>query len=128
MSEQQELKEFRQGDTVNLTVELRDENGISDALAAAFLLVDGNPDESDPRHRIELAGWPKGNPTRAELVLSAKLEQEPPGEYACYAVVGVNTHQAASRHEVDPPMRFRIVEHPDDIRQGPEVLAVGEFW
>jgi hypothetical protein len=126
-----EIKEYRQGDTVRLTVELRDENGVYAGHAAAFLLVDGEPDE-DPaylEHRLELSGWPEGSsPTQAEFVLTEEVRQQSPGVYVCYAVVAENQYEAYSRHDLVPPRRFRIVEHPDDVREGPEVLSVGEFW
>ncbi len=60
--------------------------------------------------------------------LEAEVEQQPPGVYVYYAVVGENANHALTRHELEPPLRFRIVEHPDDVREGPEVLSVGEFW
>lgn len=69
MSEEQELKEYRQGETVRLTVEMWDTNGVHYALAAAFLLLDGGHDEKRPAHRLELTGWPEEEPTQAEIIL-----------------------------------------------------------
>jgi hypothetical protein len=128
VSEEQELKEYRQGDIVSLMVELRDDTGVYFAMAVAFLLVDGEPDEDEPRHSVELTGSPDGTPTQAEVILRGELQQEPPGVYACYAVVAENVYHALTRYELDPPRPFRIVEHPDDVREGPEVLSVGTFW
>lgn len=123
----EQLKEYRQGDIVHLTVEMRDRNGVYTGFARAVL---ENSDYDDPDRALDLSGWPEGEeyPEQAEVVLSAEVEQQPPGVYECYAIVGENPYHALSRHELDPPLRFRIVEHPDDVREGPEVLSVGEFW
>ena len=56
------------------------------------------------------------------------MNQELPGVYECYAVAAGNARGAESDHKLAPPLRFRIVEHPDDVRDGPEVLSVGAFW
>jgi hypothetical protein len=135
VSEQQEdLKDYRQGDTVRLTVEMRDSNGVRSAFARTFL--EGRRDD-DPEQVLDLSGWAEGEPghgwgegepVQAEVVLSGTVEQQRPGVYACFAIVPQNAYGAMSRHELDPPLRFRIVEHPDDVRQGPEVLSVGTFW
>lgn len=125
---EQEVREYRQGDIIRLPVELQDPNGIRSAAVQAFLEGEHGDDEGVPE--IELFGWPEGEggPERAEFVLEAEVKQEPPGVYRCAVLVANNTYQAFSRHEIDPPMRFRIVERPDDVREGPEVLSVGEFF
>ncbi len=131
MSEQELLPEYKQGDTVRLTVELRDKHGVREVSTTAFL--EGSGDHSDPlrmapKHTLSMVGWLEEATTHAEIVMHGTVEQQPPGVYVCYAIVGENSYSALSRHELDPPKRFRIVEHPDDIREGPEVLSVGELW
>jgi hypothetical protein len=126
VAEQQELREYRQGDIVRLTVELQDESGLQTATTWARL--EGEHAENKIVPEVKLTGWPEGYPSRAEVVLTAELGQEPPGVYECSVIVGENGHHALSRHEIHPPRRFRIVEHPNDVREGPEILSVGEFW
>lgn len=128
MSEDEKLPEYRQGDTVCLTVRLQDENGVEDANALAFLLVNGEPDKQTLRHRVDISGWPEREASEAEIVLSGEIAQQPPGVYECAIIVAANAYQALTGYDLDPPRRFRIVEHVDDVRTGPEVLSVGEFW
>jgi hypothetical protein len=128
VSEQHEgLKEYRQGDTVQLTVELRDEHGVIGAAAFAFL--EGSDRTSpDPEQQMKLTGWAEDEPVQAEVVLQGTVKHQRPGVYECPVIVPENAYGAMSSHELDPPLRFRVVEHPDDIREGPEVLSVGDFW
>jgi hypothetical protein len=126
VSEHQELKEYKQGDTIHLTVELRDEHGVSSGFARAFL-EDGTND-SDPDQYLDLRGYSDGRPVQAEVVLEGRVEQHRPGVYECTVIVPENAYGAMRRYELNPPLRFRIVEHPDDIREGPEVLSVSNFW
>ena len=132
MAEQQQIPEYRQSDTVRLTVELRDANGVRSAGTMGFLEGSGDhskPGLVDPYHKLEIHGCSEEEEaTHVQIVLHGTVEQQTPGVYVCYAVVGENPYGAFSRHDLDPPMRFRIVEHADDIREGPEVLSVGEFW
>lgn len=126
------MKEYRQGDTIHLTVRARDDHEVYSVSTLAFL--EGTDDDhSDPksvpsRHRVSLDGWPETPATEADVVIEGQVEQHEPGVYVCYAVAAENPYHAMSRHELDPPLRFRIVEHPDDVRDGPEVLSVGEFF
>lgn len=124
---EQEVREYRQGDVVRLTVELQDNNGVRYALAVALLEGEKRGDAPGDR-KLELDGWPEEPTNRLELVLTGTVEQQKPGLYFCYAVVAENDHQALSRHGLDPPLQLRIVEHQDDVREGPEVLSVGTFW
>jgi hypothetical protein len=78
VSEEQQMPEYKQGDNVRLTVELRDQNGVE-----------------------QVDTW---------------------------VIVAENAYHAVSRHELNPPLCLRIVEDPDDVRQGPEILSVGTFW
>jgi hypothetical protein len=57
-------------------------------------------------------------------VLTNEVDQQPPGVYECRLIVSENAYRALSRHELDPPLCLRIVEHPDDVREGPEVLEI----
>lgn len=124
------MKEYRQGDTVRLIVEAQDEHGVHYIAAAALLEGKEASDLNTvhPRHMLDLAGWPEDETTRAEVVLTGEVEQQEPGLYTCYVVVAENDRHALSRHELDPPLQLRIVEHPDDVRKGPEVLSVGELF
>ena len=128
VSEAHEVREYKQGDTVRLTVEMQDDHGIYSGFAVALLLVDGVPDRKTQLHRLALEGGPEGEPPRAEFVLSATIEQEQPGVYVCDSVITENSWHAMKRHDLNPPKRFRIVEHPDDVREGPDLLAVSDFW
>jgi hypothetical protein len=123
--QQEELKEYRQGDTVRLTVEMRDPHGVGGGFARAVL--EGS-DYNDPFDALDLTAWAEGTPPQAEFVLHGAVSQQPPGVYECDAIVGENPYHALSRHDLEPPLRFRIVEHPDDVREGPEILSVGTFW
>ena len=126
MTAQQQIPEYKQGDTVLLTVELRDEHGVTYAGTSA--LIEGETRGDAPLDRsLELAGWPEEPTTHAEIELTGTVEQQQPGLYTCYAIVAENTYKALSRYELNPPLRLRIVEHPDDVREGPEVLSVGSL-
>lgn len=125
MSEPQKLKEYKQGDEVHLTVELRDENGVATAEAFAYLEEEPESDFSD--HKLRLSWFTEDDPLHVKAVLRGKVSYQVPGMYVCHQIVAENAYEALSRHELDAPLRFRIVEHPDDVRQGPEVLSVGDF-
>lgn len=125
MSEKQELKEYRQGNTVRLTVEVRDKHGIDTVHADAFL--EGST-EDDLDADLRLSGWPEGHPTQAVVELQEGVEQHRPGIYVCENIITSNPYDAVRHHDLDPPLRLRIVEHPDDVREGPEVVSVGEFY
>jgi hypothetical protein len=132
VSEQQQMPQYIQGDNVRLTVELRDQNGVGQV--DAWVVLQGSSSE-DPHRELHLTGWPEGHPRtehhhprRAEVVLTNEVVQQPPGVYECRLIVAENAYHALSRHELDPPLCLRIVEHPDDIREGPEFLSVGTFW
>jgi hypothetical protein len=131
MSEEQQMPEYKQGDNVRLTVELRDQNGVGQV--GALVVLQGSS-SGDPHRELHLTGWPEGHPRggrhhprRAEVVLTNEVDQQPPGVYECRLIVAENAYHALSRHELDPPLRLRIVEHPDDVRQGPEFLSVVTF-
>jgi hypothetical protein len=62
----EELKEYRQGDTVQLTVEMRDPHGVGGGFAHAVL--EGS-DYNDPFQNLDLTGWAEGTPQHAEFVL-----------------------------------------------------------
>ncbi len=132
MSEGRQMPEYKQGDNVRLTVELRDQNGVGQV--DALVVLQGS--SSDDLHReLHLTGWPEGHPrggshhpTRAEVVLTNEVDQQPPGVYECRLIVAENAYHALSRQELDPPLCLRIVEHPDDVREGPEFLSIGTFW
>jgi hypothetical protein len=122
----QQLKEYRQGDTIRLSVVLRDEYGVTHASTTAFL--EGSS-RTEHLEQLRLSGWLEGDPpTKAEIVLEGEVNQELPGVYECYAIAAGNARGAESGHKLAPPLCFRIVEHPDDVRDGPEVLSVGTFW
>jgi hypothetical protein len=61
-------------------------------------------------------------------VLTNEVDQQPPGVYECRLIVAENAYHVLARHELDPPLCLRIVEHPDYVREGPEFLSVGTFW
>jgi hypothetical protein len=132
VSEEQQMPQYKQGDNVRLTVELRDQNGVGQV--DALVVLQGSSSD-DPHRELHLTGWPEGHPRggryhprRAEVVLTNEVDQQPPGVYECRLIVAENAYHALSRRELDPPLRLRIVEHPDDVRQGPEFLSVGTFW
>jgi hypothetical protein len=132
VSEEQQMPEYKQSDNVRLTVELRDQNGVGQV--DALVVLQGSSSD-DPHRELHLTGWPEGHPRggrhhprRAEVVLTNEVDQQLPGVYECRLIVAENAYHALSRHELDPPLRLRIVEHPDDVRQGPEFLSVGTFW
>lgn len=132
MSEEQQMPEYKQGDNVRLTVELQDQNGVGQV--DALVVLQGSSSD-DPHRELHLTGWPEGHPRggrhhprRAEVVLTNEVDQQLPGVYECRLIVAENAYHALSRHELDPPLRLRIVEHPDDVREGPEFLSVGTFW
>jgi hypothetical protein len=132
VSEQQQMPLYKQGDNVRLTVELRDQNGVGQV--DALVVLQGSSSD-DPHRDLHLTGWPEGHPRsgrhhprRAEVVLTNEVDQQPPGVYECRLIVAENAYHALSRHELDPPLCLRIVEHPDDVREGPEFLSVGTFW
>ena len=58
-------------------------------------------------------------------MLTNEVDQQPPGVYECRLIVAENAYHALSRHELDPPLRLRIVEHPDDVRApfGPQLQS-----
>lgn len=62
MTEQQPPKEFRQGDTVHLAVEARDEHGVSDGFCRAVL---EGAERDDIFRILDLTGSPGGNPEQA---------------------------------------------------------------
>jgi hypothetical protein len=126
------MPEYKQGDNVRLTVELQDQNGVGQV--DALVVLQGSSSD-DPHRELHLTGWPEGHPRggrhhprRAEVVLTNEVDQQLPGVYECRLIVAENAYHALSRHELDPPLRLRIVEHPDDVREGPEFLSVGTFW
>jgi hypothetical protein len=132
VSEEQQMPEYKQGDNVRLTVELRDQNGVGQV--DALVVLQGSSSD-DPHRELHLTGWPEGHPRtehhhprRAEIVLTNEVDQQPPGVYECRLIVAENAYHALSRQELDPPLRLRIVEHPDDVRQGSQFLSVGTFW
>jgi hypothetical protein len=103
---------------------------VEQCILVLFLLLTNLPLDG-----VAPTGWPEGHPRsgrhhprRAEVVLTNEVDQQPPGVYECRLIVAENAYHALSRHELDPPLRLRIVEHPDDVRQGPEFLSVGTFW
>src|SRR5215211_4134336 len=132
MSEEHQIPEYKQEDNVRLTVETRNQKGVGQV--DALVVLQGSS-SGDPHRELHLTGWPEGHPRsgrhhprRAEVVLTNEVDQQPPGVYECRLIVAENAYHALSRRELDPPLRLRIVEHPDDIRQGPEFLSVGTFW
>ena len=79
MSEEQQMPQYKQGDNVRLTVELRDQNGVGQV--HAWVVLQGSSSD-DPHRELHLTGWPEGHPRtehdhprRAEVVLTNEVDQ-----------------------------------------------------
>ena len=59
MSEQQRMPQYKQGDIVRLTVELRDQNSVGQV--DALVVLQGSSSD-DPHRELHLTGWPEGHP------------------------------------------------------------------
>jgi hypothetical protein len=84
VSEEQQMPEYKQGENVRLTVELRDQNGVGQV--NAWVALQGSSSD-DPHRELHLTRWPEGHPRtehhpmRAEVVLTNEVDQQPPGVY-----------------------------------------------
>ena len=122
-----ELPEYRQGETVRLTVTVQDPHGVQSVYAHAsregIHQVDGP--ETD---FIQLAAIPlQQGPEPVVLELQAQVTTQNPGVYVCQEIQAFDMLDQASTTPLNPPRRFRIVESTEDDREGPAVSDVGEL-
>lgn len=130
MSEDQNIKEYKHGDTVHLTVELRDDKGAEAADTVAILEGHEHQETDDISTTavISLTGWVDEPKPHTEVVLTGEVYLNDPGLYYCYTILTENSQGGFRRNRLHPPLQFRVAEPPDYVWQGPEVLSVGEFW
>ena len=134
-AEDSELREYRQGDTVLLTVTVQDPSGVRLVSAQAFR--EGRGPEAIPpgtqEEQVYLSPDPLSDPlpqpgsAPVEVVLRGMVGNQVPGVYVCEYITADDTWGNSKRTDLDSPRRFRIVESPQQDREGPEVLDVGEF-
>jgi hypothetical protein len=128
VSEEQQMPEYKQGENVRLTVELRDQNGVGQV--NAWVALQGSSSD-DPHRELHLTRWPEGHPRtehhpmRAEVVLTNEVDQQPPGVCEGRVIVAENAYHALSRHELDPPLRLRIVDTRTTFDRGRKSYASG---
>ncbi len=135
MAEGEALREYKRGDTVRLTVELRDEAGVESAHTTARREGSEYGTEYDPEterptgltNDLDLNGFVSGAPKQASVVMRGTVENQVPGIYECRVIKAYDVNMMETRHRLDPASRFRIVEEPDADREGPEIMGVGEF-
>jgi hypothetical protein len=131
--EDSEMREYRQGETVRLTVTVRDRSGVHSVNAQAFREGTGPGATPLPtmEDQIYLTGYPMqpGAPTAEvmEVVIQAQVTFQTPGVYECREIRAVDRMMQETIHRLEPPKRFRIVESAEEDREGPEVLEVSEF-
>ncbi len=125
MTDNPGMPEYRQGDVVRLTVTVRDPHGVQVVYARARR---EEAETEHPTNYIRLEGVPLKRGYTPELVeLAALVTTETPGVYVCTHIQAFDMLGFKTDHPLEPPKRFRIVESPEDDREGPEVLDVGEF-
>lgn len=130
MTEDQVVKEYKDGDAVHLTVEVSDEEGIAEVSATAVHEGE-NPDDISvlsSKACINLLSTPKEWTTQIEAVLTGEVFFHKPGLYYCYTIVTSNKLGHLGRKKLEQPLKLRVAESPEYAWRGPEVLSVGEFW
>jgi hypothetical protein len=126
-AEDAEMREYRQGDTVRLRVNVQDPHEVQVVYATA--IREGSYQGGDTQtNQIRLESIPtERGPGPVTLELQARVTTQTPGVYACQEIQAFDTLNQESRTPLDPPRRFRIIESAEDDREGPEVSEVGEF-
>ncbi len=129
-AEDSEMREYRQGETVRLTVTVQDPHGVQVVYATATRENrEGSYQGGDPHTdfiRLE-AVPPELGPEPVVLELQAQVTTQNPGDYVCQEIQAFDMLNQESRIPLDPPRRFRVVESTEDDREGPAVSDVGEF-
>jgi hypothetical protein len=129
-AEDSEMQEYRQGETVRLTVTVQDPHGVQVVYATATRENrEGSYQGGDPHTDfIRLDAMPPApGPNPVVLELQARVTTQNPGVYVCQEIQAFDTLNQESRTPLDPARRFRVVESTEDDREGPAVLDVGEF-
>ncbi len=130
------VPEYRQGDNVSLRVTVQDPSGVQAVYATATRVESasipgqGPEDSVDPGRSISLRleGAPEGRgPEPKEVTLRARVTNQAPGEYICREIQAFDALDQESFHPLHPPRRLRIIGGPDEDREGPSVLDVGDF-
>jgi len=134
-AEDSELREYRQGDIVRLTVTVQDPSGVHLVSAQAYREGTG-PGATPPatqEEQIYLSPDPLADPlpqpgsAPVAVVIQGMARTQVPGVYVCEHITAVDTLGNSKSTDLDTPRRFRIVESPQQDREGPEVVDVGEF-
>ena len=122
-----ELREYRQGERVRLTVTVQDPHGVQVVYATAIRAgtYQGGGPETD-HIRLD-AVPPERGPEPVALELQAQVTTQNPGVYICQEILAFDTLNQKSTTPLNPSRRFRIVESTEDDREGPAVSDVGEF-
>lgn len=131
-AEDSEMREYRQGETVRLTVTVQDPHGVHVVYATATRENrEGSYQGGDPKTDfIRLDAMPpvrERGPEPVVLELQARVTTQNPGVYVCQEIEAIDMLSQESRTPLDPPRRFRVVESTEDDREGPAVSDVGEF-
>ncbi len=130
MDEGSEMREYKQGDTVQLRVRVQDPSGVHSVNAYAFHEGTG-PGATPPatqEEQISLGGVPpEQGSAPVDVDMHAPVTTQVPGVYVCREIWAYDTLQRHTIYPLEPPRRFRIVESAEDDREGPEVLEVGDF-
>jgi hypothetical protein len=129
-AEDSEMREYRQGESVRLTVTMQDPHGVAVVYATATRENrEGSYQGGDPKTDfIRLDAMPPApGPAPVVLELQARVTTQNPGVYVCQEIHAIDTLHQESRTPLDPPRRFGVVESPEDDREGPAVSDVGEF-
>ena len=124
-AEDSEMREYRQGETVRLTVTVQDPHGVQVVYATATRENrEGSYQGGDPKTDfIRLDAMPPApGPAPVVLELQARVTTQ-----VCQEIQAFDMLNQESRTPLDPPRRFRVVESTEDDREGPAVLDVGEF-
>ncbi len=127
-AEDSEMQEYRQGETVRLTVTVQDPHGVQVVYATAIRAgtYQGGGPETD-HIRLD-AVPPERGPEPVVLELQAQVTTQNPGVYVCQEIQAFDMLDQESTTPLNPPRRFRIVESTEDDREGPAVSDVGEFF
>ncbi len=131
------MREYRQGDTIRLTATVQDPHGVQVVYATATR-AEHRPIteiEEEPvaplqtkTNSIRLEGVPSQRGAEPEtLELQATVDTQAPGVYLCREIQAFDMLNNGSYRPLHPPRQFRIIQSPEDDREGPEVLDVGEF-
>lgn len=130
------VSEYYQGHTVRLQVTVQDRSGVRVVYATATRAESASSPERSPGSTVDpgraislhLEGAPEGQgPEPKEVTLRARVTNQAPGEYICHEIQAFDMLDQESFYPLHPPRRLRITEGPDEDREGPSVLDVGDF-